>query len=206
MSIETNTDFVKEDGEMGKEKTKKNPAMRMMAYIVPHWHLVAAFKMAGVVKLSMPLILPQVIGYFADELLISANCMTDTEKMNEILKWLLLLLGVYTLIYIPAAFIRQAGSMEVANRIMNQMRCEEFAHLQRMSAAFHSKNQSGSLVTRVSSDIEQVHDLIWGVVTNIWIDGITIIIYIVLLCRINVFLTIVACLALPASVMVTKQI
>ena len=116
MSIETNTDFVKEDGEMGKEKTKKNPAMRMMAYIVPHWHL------------------------------------------------------------------------------------------QRMSAAFHSKNQSGSLVTRVSSDIEQVHDLIWGVVTNIWIDGITIIIYIVLLCRINVFLTIVACLALPASVMVTKQI
>ena len=128
---------------MGKEKTKKNPAMRMMAYIVPHWHLVAASTMAGVVKLSMPLILPQVIGYFADELLIPANCMTDTEKMNEILKWLLLLLGVYTLIYIPAAFIRQAGSIEVANRIMNQMRCEVFAHLQRMSAAFHSKNQSG---------------------------------------------------------------
>ncbi len=61
------------------------------------------------------------------------------------------------------------------------------------------------MVTRVNSDVEQVHEFIWGVVTNIWIDGITIIIYIVLLCRINVFLTIVACFALPVSVIATNE-
>lgn len=198
-----NFSFVKEERWM--KKTKTNSVIRILSYIVPHWHLVTASTIAGVVKLSMPLILPQVIGYFTDELLVSTY-MSNTNKVNEILKWLVILLGIYILIYIPAAFIRQAGSIEVANRIMNKMRCELFEHLQLMSAEFHNNNRSGSLVTRVNSDVEQVHEFIWGVVTNIWIDGITIIIYIVLLCRINVFLTIVACFALPVSVIATKRI
>ena len=195
-----NFSFVKEERRM--KKTKTNSVIRILSYIVPHWHLVTASTIAGVVKLSMPLILPQVIGYFTDELLVSTY-ISNTDKVNEILKWLIILLGIYILIYIPAAFIRQAGSIEVANRIMNKMRCEL---LQLMSAEFHNNNRSGSLVTRVNSDVEQVHEFIWGVVTNIWIDGITIIIYIVLLCRINVFLTIVACFALPVSVIATKRI
>ena len=203
MSIEMNFSFVKEERRM--KKTKTNSIIRILSYIVPHWHLVTASTIAGVVKLSMPLILPQVIGYFTDELLVSTY-ISNTDKVNEILKWLVILLGIYILIYIPAAFIRQAGSIEVANRIMNKMRCELFEHLQLMSAEFHNNNRSGSLVTRVNSDVEQVHEFIWGVVTNIWIDGITIIIYLVLLCRINVFLTIVACFALPVSVIATKRI
>lgn len=203
MSIEINFSFVKEERRM--KKTKTNSVIRILSYIVPHWHLVTASTIAGVVKLSMPLILPQVIGYFTDELLVSTY-ISNTDKVNQILKWLVILLGIYILIYIPAAFIRQAGSIEVANRIMNKMRCELFEHLQLMSAEFHNNNRSGSLVTRVNSDVEQVHEFIWGVVTNIWIDGITIIIYIVLLCRINVFLTIVACFALPVSVIATKRI
>lgn len=203
MIIEMNFSFVKEERRM--KKTKTNSVIRILSYIVPHWHLVTASTIAGVVKLSMPLILPQVIGYFTDELLVSTY-ISNTDKVNEILKWLVILLGIYILIYIPAAFIRQAGSIEVANRIMNKMRCELFEHLQLMSAEFHNNNRSGSLVTRVNSDVEQVHEFIWGVVTNIWIDGITIIIYIVLLCRINVFLTIVACFALPVSVIATKRI
>lgn len=198
-----NFSFVKEERRM--KKTKTNSIIRILSYIVPHWHLVTASTIAGVVKLSMPLILPQVIGYFTDELLVSTY-ISNTDKVNEILKWLVILLGIYILIYIPAAFIRQAGSIEVANRIMNKMRCELFEHLQLMSAEFHNNNRSGSLVTRVNSDVEQVHEFIWGVVTNIWIDVITIIIYIVLLCRINVFLTIVACFALPVSVIATKRI
>lgn len=198
-----NFSFVKEERRM--KKTKTNSVIRILSYIVPHWHLVTASTIAGVVKLSMPLILPQVIGYFTDELLVSTY-ISNTDKVNEILNWLVILLGIYILIYIPAAFIRQAGSIEVANRIMNKMRCELFEHLQLMSAEFHNNNRSGSLVTRVNSDVEQVHEFIWGVVTNIWIDGITIIIYIVLLCRINVFLTIVACFALPVSVIATKRI
>ncbi|MBO5522390.1 MAG: ABC transporter ATP-binding protein, partial [Roseburia sp.] len=190
---------------MKKEKNM-HPAWRTIRYILPYWYLIAASTVAGVLKLTVPLVLPQVVKYFTDVVLVSGSPFSPEEKMAEIYKWLLILLCLYICIYIPAAFIRQAGSTEVSNRVMHTMRCQLFNHLQGMSAQFHHENKSGSLVTRVNSDVEQVHGFIWNVATNIWIDSIVLIIYLVLMLRINVPLTIVAAVTLPLSVIATKKI
>lgn len=190
---------------MKKEKNM-HPAWRTIRYILPYWYLIAASTVAGVLKLTVPLVLPQVVKYFTDVVLVSGSPFSPEEKMAEIYKWLLILLCLYIFIYIPAAFIRQAGSTEVSNRVMHTMRCQLFNHLQGMSAQFHHENKSGSLVTRVNSDVEQVHGFIWNVATNIWIDSIVLIIYLVLMLRINVPLTIVAAVTLPLSVIATKKI
>ena len=75
-----------------------------------------------------------------------------------------------------------------------------------MSARFHQVNKSGALVTRINSDVEQVHAFIWSVATNIWIDAIILIVYLALMLSINVPLTIVAFITLPLSVLTTKKI
>lgn len=189
------------------EKNKKlHPAWRTIKYILPHWYLILASTVTGVLKLTLPLILPQVVKYFTDEVLIAGSPLTADEKMAEIFKWLLILLCLYIFVYIPATFIRQAGSTEVSNRVMHTMRCQLFNHLQGMSAQFHHENKSGSLVTRVDNDVEQVHGFIWNVATNIWIDSIVLIVYLVLMVQINVPLTIVAAVTLPLSVIATKKI
>lgn len=190
---------------MEKEKNM-HPAWRTIRYILPYWYLIAASTVAGVLKLTVPLVLPQVVKYFTDVVLVSGSPLSAEEKMTEIYKWLLILLCLYIFIYIPAAFIRQAGSTEVSNRVMHTMRCQLFNHLQGMSAQFHHENKSGSLVTRVNSDVEQVHGFIWNVATNIWIDSIVLMIYLVLMLRMNVPLTVVAAVTLPLSVIVTKKI
>ena len=190
---------------MEKEKNM-HPAWRTIRYILPYWYLIAASTVAGVLKLTVPLVLPQVVKYFTDVVLVSGSPLSAEEKMTEIYKWLLILLCLYIFIYIPAAFIRQAGSTEVSNRVMHTMRCQLFNHLQGMSAQFHHENKSGSLVTRVNSDVEQVHGFIWNVATNIWIDSIVLMIYLVLMLRMNVPLTVVAAVTLPLSVIATKKI
>lgn len=190
---------------MEKEKNM-HPAWRTIRYILPYWYLIAASTVAGVLKLTVPLVLPQVVKYFTDVVLVSGSPLSTEEKMAEIYKWLLILLCLYIFIYIPAAFIRQAGSTEVSNRVMHTMRCQLFNHLQGMSAQFHHENKSGSLVTRVNSDVEQVHGFIWNVATNIWIDSIVLMIYLVLMLRMNVPLTVVAAVTLPLSVIATKKI
>lgn len=190
---------------MEKEKNM-HPAWRTIRYILPYWYLIAASTVAGVLKLTVPLVLPQVVKYFTDVVLVSGSPLSAEEKMAEIYKWLLILLCLYIFIYIPAAFIRQAGSTEVSNRVMHTMRCQLFNHLQGMSAQFHHENKSGSLVTRVNSDVEQVHGFIWNVATNIWIDSIVLMIYLVLMLRMNVPLTVVAAVTLPLSVIATKKI
>lgn len=184
----------------------KNPALRTIGYIKPHWYLIVISTVAGVIKLTLPLILPQVVKYFTDIVLPAGSTLTDQQKLYEIYKWLFILLFLYIFVYIPAAYLRESGSQEVSNRIMHTMRCQLYEHLQLMSASFHQKNKSGSLVTRINSDVEQVHGFIWNVATNIWIDSICLVVYLALMLPINIPLTIIAGITLPLSVITTKKI
>ncbi len=184
---------------------KKKSIIRLLSYIKPHWYLILISTVFGVLKLILPLILPQVLKYFTDTLLVSET-LTAGEKINKIFKWLILLLMIYLFIYIPSAFLRQNCSLEAANRITHTMRCQLYSHLQKMSALFHHKNKSGNLVTRISSDVDSIHSFIWSVATNIWIDFIMLIVYLILMFSINVPLTLLCFTAVPLSVIITKKI
>lgn len=184
----------------------RSVVMRLFQYIKPHWYLILASTIAGVIKLTLPLLAPQVLRYFTDYVLVEGSAFTIQQKGQEILKWTLFLIGVYIFVYIPCAYIRQIGSTEVSNRIMHTMRCEVYEHLQKMSASFHQHNKSGNLVTRINSDVEQVHDFVWNVATNIWIDSIVLVVYLVLMGSINLPLTLLTAVVLPLSVLITKKI
>lgn len=185
---------------------QQHPVIRTIQYILPHWYLIVLSTVAGVIKLTLPLLLPQVVKYFTDVLLVAGSPYSDEQKLNIVFKCLILLLALYIFLYIPSAFFREAGAREVAIRVMHTMRCELFDHLQLMSARFHQEHKSGALVTRFNSDVEQVHDFIWSVATNIWIDSICLIIYLALMLPISVPLTIIAGITLPLSVLATKKI
>lgn len=187
-------------------KKNKSQIFRVLSYVKPHWYLIIVATVAGILKLTLPLILPQVVKYFTDVVLVPNTTFTHEAQIYEVVKWTFILLVFYTIVYIPAAFVRQRGATEVSNRIMNTMRCQLYEHLQKMSAKFHQEYKSGNLVTRINSDVEGVHIFIWNVATNVWIDGIVIIIYIILMGSMNIPLTIIACIALPTSVIITKKI
>lgn len=180
--------------------------MRLFQYIKPHWYLILASTIAGVIKLTLPLLAPQVLRYFTDYVLVEGSVFTMQQKGQEILKWTLFLICVCIFVYIPCAYIRQIGSTEVSNRIMHTLRCEVYEHLQKMSASFHQHNKSGNLVTRINSDVEQVHDFVWNVATNIWIDSIVLVVYLGLMGSINLPLTLLTAIVLPLSVLITKKI
>ncbi len=185
--------------------TKKNTLFRLLLYIKPYWYLIFFSTVFGVLKLVIPLLLPQVLKYFTDSLLVS-EILTAQQKIDEVLKWLIILLVIHSFVYIPAAFLRQACSLEVSNRITHTMRCQLYQYLQKMSALFHHENKSGNLVTRISSDVESVNTFVWNVATNIWIDSIMSVIYLGFMLSINISLTIICSVVLPLSIIITKKI
>lgn len=188
------------------QNSKYNSAIRTLLYVRPHWYLILISTISGVFKLTLPLMLPQVLKYFTDQVLAADSVFTPEQKIYEIYKWLFIMLFCFICVYIPAAFLRESGSQEVSNRIMHTMRCELYDHLQLMSARFHQENKSGELVTRINNDVEQIHGFIWNVATNIWIDSIILGVYLFLMLRIDVPLTIVAFITLPISVITTREI
>lgn len=54
-----------------KTLKKEKAVVRMLKYILPHWYLIVVSTVAGVIKLILPLLIPQVMKYFTDDLLIS---------------------------------------------------------------------------------------------------------------------------------------
>jgi ATP-binding cassette, subfamily B, bacterial len=67
------------------------------------------------------------------------------------------LIAIATLRAIAAYFSTVGMSLAAAN-VLTAVRFELYSHIQRLSLAFHHKNRSGDLITRVTSDIERLRE------------------------------------------------
>ena len=65
---------------------QQHPVIRTIQYILPHWYLIVLSTVAGVIKLTLPLLLPQVVKYFTDVLLVAGSPYSDEQKLDIVFK------------------------------------------------------------------------------------------------------------------------
>ncbi|MEZ5500906.1 MAG: ABC transporter ATP-binding protein [Steroidobacteraceae bacterium] len=58
------------------------------------------------------------------------------------------------------SYLQTYISSRIGHDIVHAVRCEVFAHLQRLTLAFHSRARSGELLTRVASDTTLIRDVL----------------------------------------------
>jgi ATP-binding cassette subfamily B multidrug efflux pump len=109
------------------------------------------------------------------------------------------MLVVHAALQYILAYIMQ----HIGQKILRDIRIKVFAHIQKLSLAFHDKNPVGKLVTRVTNDIEALNDLFsTGIV--VMIADLLMIIWIVIFMFItNVELTLLTLALLPILFLVT---
>ncbi len=92
----------------------------------------------------------------------------------------------------------QVYAMEVAGqRMMYDLRMKVFSHLQSLSVSFFDKNPVGRLVTRLTNDIENVHEMFTSILINLFKDILLLIGIIFILLRLNRELALVSFSVLP---------
>jgi len=92
----------------------------------------------------------------------------------------------------------QVYAMGVAGqRMMHDLRMKVFAHLQNLSVSFFDKNPVGRLVTRLTNDIQNVHEMFTSVLINLFKDILLLIGVIILLLHLNRKLALVSFSVLP---------
>jgi len=80
----------------------------------------------------------------------------------------------------------QVYAMEVAGqKMMHDLRMKVFSHLQNLSVSFFDKNPVGRLVTRLTNDIQNVHEMFTSVLIYLFKDILLLIGIIVLLLHLN---------------------
>ena len=85
-------------------------------------------------------------------------------------------------------------------RIMHRMRQMMFVHLLRLDLKFFHRNPAGRLVTRLTNDIQNMHEMFTSVIVTLFNDGAKLLGILGILFWMNWRLTLCICLLLPLMV------
>jgi ATP-binding cassette subfamily B protein len=101
-----------------------------------------------------------------------------------------------------ASFLAGYFSAKASHGSAFDMRNAIFDKLQRLSFAYHDRAQTGQLITRVTSDVDQVRDFVGSGVVQVVSAALMLAGSVVLLLRMNVQLALLSFLVVPATVAV----
>lgn len=108
------------------------------------------------------------------------------------------------LFYLVLRIIDSVASFYTANtghimgaKIETDMRRDLFGHLQTLSHSYFSENKVGQIMARITSDLFEITEFAHHCPEEIFIAGLKIIVSFVVLCRMNVALTLIMFASLP---------
>ena len=99
-------------------------------------------------------------------------------------------------------FIQYQGHM-MGVRMQGQMRSEMFRHLEKLPFSFYDNNETGKIMSRMTSDLNDIAELAHHGPENFLITGITIIVSFLYLTSIDLWLTLIIFACVPILVIVS---
>ncbi|QAS51844.1 ABC transporter ATP-binding protein [Halobacillus litoralis] len=169
---------------------------RYLQFVKPYKKKIILTVLIGVVKFSIPLLMPLIIKYVIDDI-INADSLAQSEKMDQ----LLLLMGgafvVFLILRPPIEYIRQYLAQWIGSNILYDIREKLFDHIQRLSLRFYSRTKTGEIISRVIHDVEQTKTFVITGLMNIWLDMFTIVIAIIIMLTMDPWLTLVSVALFP---------
>ncbi|MCU1456794.1 MAG: ABC-type multidrug transport system, ATPase and permease component [Actinomycetia bacterium] len=124
----------------------------MRRAVRPHWGWATLGIGAGAFWTAARVSVPLMAGIAIDKGILKHDTGTTMKYVG-----IILLLGVAQAI---ATGLRRYGAFRMALRVETDMRQQLFAHLQRLHFAFHDQSQTGQLMARANTDIQQVNTVV----------------------------------------------
>jgi ATP-binding cassette subfamily B protein len=160
----------------------------ILSSLKPYRWSIAIGVAAGLVWTACKVLIPTVVGRAIDEGILA-------NHHDALLRWALILLGI-GLVSATCTGVRRYFAFAVSWRVEADVRERLYAHLQRLHFAFHDQAQTGQLMSRAATDLQQIQSLVTMV--PITISNIaTVVAVTVVLLLIDVKLTLLALGALP---------
>ncbi|MEA2113783.1 MAG: ABC transporter ATP-binding protein, partial [Thermodesulfobacteriota bacterium] len=174
---------------------------RLFTYCRVHKTGLAAAILLSMLVTGTTLTLPRLMQMAID------NSMTATgidiaSRMGG-LGELALMYGFAVAITFVAGFMQVVLLEYIGQSIMNRLRNDLYRHLLCLDLAFFHSHPAGRLVTRLTNDIQNMHEMFTSVMVTLFNDALKLIGILVVLYLLNVRLAMVMTVFLPLSLIVT---
>ncbi len=189
-------DFLTEEEMQNKPQVTKELLARVFAWLKPYYKQLLLV-LACIFVSSVFTMLPSVLtGRIIDEGLIGRDM---TKLVTLIVLSLLVTLGA-NLIGVAESYLNSW----IAEHITFDMRGQMYRHLQKMSQSFFTTNNQGDIITRMTSDISGVKQVISGTLTSIISNVVTLIVALVVMYRANWVLATIGIIIVPLFAIPTR--
>ncbi len=184
--------------EPGKEKLSDLRLIkRFTAYYKPH-RVMFALDMAASIMISLiGMVYPRVTNLMMKDLI-------PNQKLRGIVIAGIAVLVLYLLRLFLRYFVQYYGHM-IGTGMQAQMRRDLFSHLQRMPFSFYDDNETGKIMSRMTSDLFDVSELAHHGPENILTSVTMFAAAFIYLCTLNVWLTLIIFSCVPILILVAVR-
>ncbi len=160
-------------GRAPAERIPVRMLRKLLPYFRPYrWQIVATLVLMGLVAiagLASPALVQIAIDHGID------------EGDKSVLVWAVLLIVAAGLVGWIAGYGQTYLAAWVGERMLYDIRTRTFSHMMHLSLGHHEKTPTGVSVSRLTSDIEALHQLVTEGVTTLVVQGLTFVGVIVIL-------------------------
>ncbi|MBQ8738816.1 MAG: ABC transporter ATP-binding protein [Clostridia bacterium] len=162
---------------------------RFLSYYKPHKVMLTFDLLASLTVAMVGIFYPIITRYMLNDFI-------PNKQYRAIIFFGALLLLLYVIRMMLNYFIQYQGHT-IGVKMQARMRSDLFNHLQRLPYKFYDDNETGKLMTRMTSDLWEVSELAHHGPENVLISSISIITSFVYLATINIWLTLIIFACVP---------
>ena len=140
--------------------------------------------------------------------IITRNMLNDSilnKEYDMIIIFGCLLLAIYIIRMLLNYFIQYQGHM-IGVKMQARMRSDMFNHLQTLPYKFYDNHETGKIMSRMTSDLNDISELAHHGPENVLISGISIIASFIYLMTINVYLTLIIFVCVPFLIIISMLV
>ena len=186
------------DSEVTRQRVKPGTVRRIMTYARPYrWELALFLGMnalTAVAVVAVPLLLKTLI----DDGILARNT-------GVVIAVAAVVAGL-ALVSAVLSFAQRWYSARIGEGLIYDLRTEVFGHVQRQPIAFFTRAQTGSLVSRLNSDVIGAQQAITSTLSSIVSNALTLILVLIAMFSLSWLVTIITLLMIPAFVIPARLV
>ena len=162
-------------------------------YYKPHWKLFVLDMVCALIAASCDLMYPVISRNII-------NTYIPDKNLQLIFSWCAALLVIY-LIQTIMQYIMQYQGHVVGVRMQADMRRDVFTHLQKLPFSYFDEHKTGVIMSRIVNDLMDISEFAHHGPEDLFISAVTIIGSFIILCTVNVPLTLLTFIMIPFLVL-----
>ncbi len=186
------------DGSAKGQSLPPGITRRIISYARPHWRVILCFLLVTTVGAGIVVANPLLLKAIIDRGILTGN--------TALVVWLALAAAGLAVLESGLTLLGRWLSSRIGEGVIYQLRTQVFTHVQRMPVAFFTRTQTGSLISRLNTDVVGAQRAITSVLQSVVSNLVSATAVIVTMLALSWQVTLIALVLVPLFVVPAKVI